>query len=116
MNSPTVNTSDREPTRPAMARRRGDDHDRGSGRVGLLLVLTAATLGSCGAFGGRCPADRPSLWKDDVFGMAAFGTALIVVVPAFVRRPSWRRLGWAVAAGAASALVVGLLVADAAHG
>ena len=99
-----------------MACRRSDDRDRGNGMLGLLSVLAAATLGSCDAFGGRCPADRPSPWNDDVFGMAAFGTALIVVIPTFVRRPSWRRLGQAIAAGVVSALVVGLLVADASHG
>ena len=84
--------------------------------TGLMLILLAATLGSCSAFGGRCPADRPSLWDDDVFGMAAFGTALIVAVPVFLHRPSWRRLGVAAATSATAALVVGLLVTTAAHG
>jgi hypothetical protein len=84
--------------------------------IGLLLILIAATLGSCDAFGGRCPADRPSLWDDDVFGMAAFGTALIVAVPVYLRRPSWRRLGIAMAVGSMSALAVGLLVTISAHG
>ena len=84
--------------------------------TGLGLILLAATLGSCGAFGGRCPADRPPLWDDDVFGMASFGTALIVAVPMFLHRPSWRRLGVAAGAGVAAGLIVGLLVADAAHG
>lgn len=107
---------DQEPTRPRWLVGVATITTVAAVVIGLLLVLAAATLGSCDAFGGRCPADRPSLWNDDVFGMAAFGTALIVVVPAFVRRPSWRRFGWAVAAGAVSALVVGLLVADAAHG
>lgn len=84
--------------------------------IGLMLILTAATLGRCDSFGGRCPSDRPSLWDDDVFGMVAFGTALIVIVPAYLHRPSWRRLGVAVAVGAVSALIVGLLVSNAAHG
>jgi len=56
------------------------------------------------------------LWDDDVFGMASFGTALIVAVPMFLHRPSWRRLGVAAGAGVAAGLIVGLLVADAAHG
>jgi len=60
------------------------------------------------------PAQRPSLLDDDVFGMAALGTALIVAVPLFVHRPSWHRLG--VAAGASAALIVGLVVTNAAHG
>jgi len=84
--------------------------------IGLSLVLVAATFGRCDAFGGRCPADRPPLWDDDVFGMAAFGTALIVAVPLFLRRPSWRRLAVAASAGAGAALIVGLLVTNAAHG
>ena len=84
--------------------------------VGLGLVLLAAALGSCEAFGGRCPADRPSLWNDDVFGMAAFGTAMAIVVPYYLRRPSWPRLGRAVAIAAIAALIVGLLVTNAAHG
>lgn len=84
--------------------------------IGLLLVLIAATLGRCDAFGGACPADRPPLWDDDVFGMASFGTALIVAVPVYLSRPSWRRLGWAVGIGAISALIVGLLVTTTAHG
>jgi hypothetical protein len=84
--------------------------------TGSGLILLAATLGSCSAFGGRCPADRPSLWDDDVFGMAAFGAALIVAVPVFLHRPSWRRLGVAAGVGVAAALIVGLLVTNAAHG
>ena len=84
--------------------------------TGLGLILLAATLGSCSAFGGRCPADRPPLWDDDVFGMAAFGAALIVVVPVYLHRPSWRRLGVAAGAGLAAGLIVGLLVTTAAHG
>ena len=83
---------------------------------GLGLLLIAATLGGCSAFGGRCPADRPPLLDDDVFGMAAFGTALIVVVPGFLHRPSWRRLGSVIAIGLVAALVVGLVVRDFAHG
>ena len=83
---------------------------------GVGLILIAATLGSCGAFGGRCPADRPPLFDDDVFGMAAFGTALIVVVPGFLHKPSWRRLGIVLATGVVAALIVGLLVRDFAHG
>ena len=48
--------------------------------------------------------------------MVAFGTALIVIVPAYLHRPSWRRLGVAIAVGAVSALIVGMLVSNAAHG
>ncbi len=84
--------------------------------VGVGLILIAATLGSCGAFGGRCPADRPPLLDDDVFGMAAFGTALLVIVPGFTHRPSLRRLGVVVGLGLVAALFVGLLVREVAHG
>jgi hypothetical protein len=84
--------------------------------IGLGLILVAATLGRCDAFGGSCPADRPSLFDDDVFGMAAFGAALIVVVPVFVHRPSWRRLGVAIVAGIAAGLIVGLLIRSSAYG
>ena len=48
--------------------------------------------------------------------MAALGTALIVAVPLFVHRPSWHRLGVAAGAGASAALIVGLVVTNAAHG
>jgi TfoX/Sxy family transcriptional regulator of competence genes len=43
---------------------------------GALPIVLAATLGSCSAFGGRCPADRPSLIDDDTFVMAATGAFL----------------------------------------
>ena len=66
--------------------------------AGLVLIVASATLGRCDAFGGPCPAERPSLFDDDVFGMAAFGAALIVVVPVFGYRPSRRRLGVALVA------------------
>lgn len=84
--------------------------------VGLGLILIAATLGRCDAFGGRCPADRPSLLGDDVFGMAAFGTALAVMIPGFLHRPSRRRLGVTVVVGLMAALVIGLLVRATAYG
>lgn len=84
--------------------------------IGLMIVMIAGTLGRCDAFGGRCPADPPPLWDDDVFGMAAFGTALAVGVATFVRRPTRRRavrsVGWATVAG----VIVGLIVRAAAHG
>lgn len=84
--------------------------------IGMGLILIAATLGSCDAFGGRCPADRPALLDDDVFGMAAFGTALLVIVPGFMHRPSLRRLGVVIGLGLVAALLVGLLVREIAHG
>jgi hypothetical protein len=83
---------------------------------GLLLVLVAATFGSCSAFGGRCPQDPPPWYDDDVFGMAAAGAALVVAVPWFVTRPSRTRFVQALAAGAAAALLVGWVVRSSAHG
>jgi hypothetical protein len=82
---------------------------------GLVLILAALTLGRCDAFGGRCPADRPPLFDDDVFGMAAFGTALVVAVPMFLSGPSKRRLVVAVAVGFIAALVVGLVARSIAY-
>ncbi|MDH4160486.1 MAG: hypothetical protein OEV62_09535 [Actinomycetota bacterium] len=84
--------------------------------LGLGMVGLAATLGSCSAFGGRCPADAPPWYDDDVFGMAAMGAALVVAVPWFLSRPSRRRLVQALVAGAVAAVLVGLVVRSAAHG
>jgi len=84
--------------------------------VGVSLIGLAATLGSCDAFGGRCPADRPSLLNDDVFGMAAFGTVLLVGVPVLLRKPSWQRLRITGVVAGIAAFVVGIFVTIAAHG
>ena len=83
--------------------------------IGLGMIVLARVAGSCDAFGGRCPAERQSLLEDDVFGMAAFGTALVVAVPIFLSRPSRRRLVLAVAVGLVAAFLVGLVVSDGAH-
>lgn len=84
--------------------------------VGVALILLAATLGSCSAFGGRCPADPSPLVEDDTFGLAATGAFLIAAVPTYVTRPSWRRLGLAIAAGLGAGLLVGLVVRSMASG
>ena len=83
--------------------------------VGAGIVLVAATLGHCSAFGGRCPADVPPLWDDDVFGMSAMGGALIVGPLLALRRGPHR---WWIAVGGAivAAVVVGILVRAMAHG
>ncbi len=88
----------------------------GAVAFGLLLIAAAAVFGDCAAFGGRCPASRPPRFDDDVFTMAGLGAALVVAVPIVMRRPSWRSLGIAVAAGLAAGVIVGELVASAAHG
>ncbi len=76
--------------------------------VGLGLVLVAATLGRCDAFGGRCPAERPPLYDDDVFGMASVGAAL-VLAPLGLRARRLRPVPL-IGAVVAGALFVGLLV------
>ena len=76
---------------------------------GSLLILAAVTFGRCDAFGGRCPADEPPLFEDDVFGMAALGTFLIVAVPLFLYRPSTKRLLIALPVGVVAGLLVGLI-------
>ena len=83
---------------------------------GFGMVILATTVGRCDSFGGACPADRPSLFEDDVFGIAAFGAALLVAVPIFLARPSIRRLLIAVVAGIAAGLLVGLAARSSAHG
>ena len=84
--------------------------------LGVGLILIAATLGSCSAFGGRCPADPPPLLDDDTFGLAATGAFLIAAVPTYVTRPSWARLGLGIAAGLCAGTIVGLLVRSIAYG
>ncbi len=84
--------------------------------LGATLLLVAVTLGSCSAFGGRCPADRPPLIDDDTFGTAAAGAFLIVAIPTFVSRPSRRRLGLGIVVGLSAAIIVGLVVRSIAYG
>ncbi len=84
--------------------------------IGLGMILIARVAGSCDAFGGRCPAERPPLLEDDVFGMAAFGTALVVAVPMFLSHPSKRRFAIAVGVGLVAAFLVGMVVSTAAYG
>jgi hypothetical protein len=83
--------------------------------VGLGMIFLAMAFGSCDAFGGSCPAERPPLLEDDVFGMAAFGTALIVAVPIFLSHPSKRRFVLAAGVGLVAAFLVGMVVSAAAH-
>ncbi|HWM22863.1 MAG TPA: hypothetical protein VNO51_24430 [Ilumatobacteraceae bacterium] len=83
--------------------------------IGLGMILLAMTVGSCDAFGGRCPAERPPLLEDDVFGMVAFGTVLVVAVPMFLSHPSKRRFVIAAGVGLVAAFLVGMIVSSAAH-
>ena len=84
--------------------------------MGVVTVGLAGLVGSCSAFGGRCPSDPQPLLQDDVFGMASSGAAvalagLVLVVPGLRRR-------WpvAVAVVLAGALVAGLVVRSYASG
>ena len=83
--------------------------------IGLAMIFGAMIVGSCDAFGGTCPAEQPPLLEDDVFGMAAFGTVLVVAVPMFLSHPSKRRLAIAVGVGLVAAFLVGMVVSSAAH-
>lgn len=80
------------------------------------MIAVAIIVGDCAAFGGRCPAEPPTLVDDDVFGIAAVGAAIIVGPTVFLVAPSMRRLWIAVGAAAAAALVIGLLARSIAHG
>lgn len=83
--------------------------------IGVGMILVAATVGHCSAFGGSCPAEAPPLWDDDVFGTAAAGAAVVAGPLLALRRGS--RRWWIAAAGAAAAAVlVGLVVRSAALG
>jgi F0F1-type ATP synthase membrane subunit c/vacuolar-type H+-ATPase subunit K len=83
--------------------------------VGLGMIFLAMAFGSCDAMGGTCHGERPSLLEDDVFGMAAFGTALIVAVPIFLSHPSKRRFVMAVGLGLIAAFLVGMAASEAAR-
>ncbi len=83
--------------------------------VGLGMIFLAMVVGSCDTFGGTCPAERPPLLEDDVFGMAACGAMLVVAVPIFLRHPSKQRFAVAVGVGLVVAFFVGLIVSAATH-
>ena len=70
----------------------------------------------CSAFGGRCPAEAPSLLEDDVFGSAAMGAFIAVAMPVLLAQPSLRRLRIAVSVGVAAAVIIGSIARGAALG
>ena len=83
---------------------------------GLGLVLLVSAVGHCSAFGGRCPAEAPPLFEDDVFGSAAMGGFIAFGIPVWLAQPSLRRLRVAVPVGLAAAVIIGLIARSAALG
>ena len=90
----------------------------GAGAVlfGVLLILLVAAVGHCSAFGGRCPADPPPLFEDDVFGTAFMGGLVAIGIPIWLARPGWRRLGRALAIAVPLAFLIGLVARSSAAG
>ena len=70
----------------------------------------------CSAFGGRCPAEAPTLLEDDVFGRAAMGAFVAVVMPVWLVQPSLCRLRIAVPVCVATAVILGLIARNTASG
>lgn len=84
--------------------------------VGLATVVLVIAVGHCSAFGGRCPAEAPPLFDDEVFWMSVAGAALAFGVPGLLsRRFEHRRwMGLVLAAGVAT--VVGFVARSAVLG
>lgn len=76
--------------------------------IGVGMVLVAAALDDCAAFGGTCP--RPSRLDGDVFGTAGVGAGLAVGVPLFVARPTRHRMLIASNTALVTGLAVGWMV------
>jgi hypothetical protein len=79
---------------------------------GLVVVVTA--VGHCSAFGGTCP--REGGFPADVFRMAAFGGAVAVAVPYYLKQPTRRRLAASGAVGVVAGAAVGLFAVQATAG
>jgi hypothetical protein len=77
--------------------------------VGLVMIVVAFLVGSCDAFGGRCPAPRPPLHEDDTFGTAAAGAALALGLPVALLVRPLRRTLVGLGAAALAAVLVGLV-------
>jgi hypothetical protein len=64
------------------------------GTLGLLgggsFALLVAAIGHCAAFGGRCPAPRPPLLEDDIFGGLVLGLSVLVTSVVLAIRPDRR--------------------------
>ena len=82
--------------------------------AGFMLGLV--TLGSCGAFGGRCDGTSPPVFEDDVAGGAFAGTAAAVWVLWWLRRPSIRQAAVGVPVAFVAAVIVAFIARGIAHG
>jgi hypothetical protein len=58
--------------------------------AGGLFSLLVAAVGHCAAFGGRCPAERPPLLEDDIFGGLVLGLSALVTSLVLAIRPDRR--------------------------
>ena len=76
------------------------------------MIAAVSVIGDCAAFGGRCPSQAPPLLEDDNFGMATIGGLLAVAVPVWLKRPGWRRIGYALLIGLPAAVLIGLIARD----
>ena len=81
---------------------------------GASIVLLAALVGHCSAFGGRCPST--STFDADTFRIAASGAALAVGVPMWMARPTRRRFFIAAGVALTAGLVIGAIVMVSAAG
>ena len=83
--------------------------------VGGMIALVTAAIGHCSAFGGTCPRPGSSM-NGDVFWGVAFGIAIAVGVPLWMRSPSWRGLARALLIAALVALLAGSVAMAGARG
>lgn len=82
--------------------------------IGLGTVVLVMAVGHCSAFGGTCP--RQGGFPEDTFRLAALGGALMVAVPYYLRRPSWKRLAAAVVLAVVAGGLVGVFAVGATSG
>jgi len=83
--------------------------------IGGMIALVTAAIGHCSAFGGTCPRPGSSM-NGDVFWGVAFGIAIAVGVPLWMRSPSWRGLARALLIAALVALLAGSVAMAGARG
>jgi hypothetical protein len=84
--------------------------------VGSATFLLAVTVGHCSAFGGRCPAEAPALFDDDVFKFGFFGGALVTGGALMLAKKPWRRFVVVIPAALAAGFFLGLIARSYAGG